>query len=245
MRTYKLTIAYDGTRYQGWQRQANTDRTIQGILEYVIREKTGYEAEVNGSGRTDAGVHAKGQTASIILPEQVEDGFFTGKINSYLPEDIRILDARLVKNGFHARKSAVGKVYEYHIDTGEKPDVFTRRYCYHFPHELDLGRMREAAGYLTGAHEFRAYTDKKDETSTKRTIYDIMVSGQGSRVTVEYKGTGFLYHMVRILTGTLLEVGTHQRTAESARDALRTKDRERAGFLAPARGLFLKEVWYK
>lgn len=245
MRTYKLIIAYDGTRYQGWQRQGNTDRTIQGLLERVIGEHTGYTVEINGSGRTDAGVHAKGQTASIVLAGQPEDGFFTERVNRFLPEDIRILDARLVKNGFHARKSAVGKVYEYHIDTGEKPDVFTRRYCCHFPGELDLGRMREAAGYLTGTHEFQAYTDKRDENSTRRTIYDIMVSGQGGRVTVVYKGSGFLYHMVRILTGTLLEAGTHQRTAKSVRDALRLKDREQAGFLAPARGLFLKEVWYR
>ena len=108
MRTYKLTIAYDGTRYQGWQRQMNTDRTIQGILEKVICEQTGYKVEINGSGRTDAGVHAKGQTASIVLAGQPEDGFFTEKINRFLPEDIRILDAQLVKNGFHARKSAVG-----------------------------------------------------------------------------------------------------------------------------------------
>ena len=245
MRTYKLIIAYDGTRYQGWQRQGNTDRTIQGLLERVIGEQTGYTVEINGSGRTDAGVHAKGQTASIVLAGQPEDGFFTERVNRFLPEDIRILDARLVKNGFHARKSAVGKVYEYHIDTGEKPDVFTRRYCCHFPGELDLGRMREAAGYLTGTHEFQAYTDKRDENSTRRTIYDIIVSGQGGRVTVVYKGSGFLYHMVRILTGTLLEAGTHQRTAKSVRDALRSKDREQAGFLAPARGLFLKEVWYR
>ena len=245
MRTYKLTIAYDGTRYQGWQRQSNTDRTIQGILERVIGEQIGHTVEINGSGRTDAGVYAKGQTASIVLTGQPEDGFFTEKVNRFLPEDIRILNAQLVKNGFHARKSAVGKVYEYHIDTAEKPDVFTRRYCYHFPHELDLRQMREAAEYLIGTHEFQAYTDKKDENSTRRTICDIMVSGQGSRVTVEYKGTGFLYHMVRILTGTLLESGTHQRTAQSVRDALRSKDREQAGFLAPARGLFLKEVWYR
>ena len=245
MRTYKLTIAYDGTRYQGWQRQTNTDQTIQGILERAIRELTGYEAEVNGSGRTDAGVHARGQTASIVLPGRLEEGFFTDKINRSLPEDIRILDAQLVKNGFHARKSAVGKAYEYYIDTGEKTDVFTRRYCYHFPRELDFEQMRRAAGYLTGTHEFQAYTDKKDGTSTKRTIYDIIVSGQGGRVAVEYRGTGFLYHMVRILTGTLLEAGTHQRTAESVRDALRAKDRGLAGFLAPAGGLFLKEVWYE
>jgi len=122
--------------------------------------------------------------------------------------------------------------------------VFTRRYCYHFPHSLDLDAMREAAGYLTGTHEYAGYTDKKDEKSTRRTIYDIMISGQGSRLVIEYSGTGFLYHMVRILTGTLLETGTGQRLPQEAAAALQTKDRRQAGFLAPARGLFLREVRY-
>lgn len=244
MRTYKLTIAYDGTRYQGWQRQTNTDRTVQGILESVISETVGYLAEVDGSGRTDAGVHALGQTASVVLPGAVKEGFFTGDINRMLPPDIRILEAQLMRNGFHARKSAVGKIYEYRIDTGLKPDVFRRRYCCHFPRELDLEMMGRTAEYLKGTHDFAGYTDKKEEKSTKRTIYDIMISGQGSSVTIRYEGTGFLYHMVRILTGTLLEAGTHQRTAESAAEVLKTKDRGQAGFLAPARGLFLREVHY-
>ncbi|HJB47657.1 MAG TPA: tRNA pseudouridine(38-40) synthase TruA [Candidatus Mediterraneibacter surreyensis] len=244
MRTYKLTIAYDGTRYQGWQRQANTDQTIQGILERVISGAAGYPVEVNGSGRTDAGVHASGQTASVALHGLEKEIFFTEEINRMLPGDIRILGADLVKNGFHARKSAVGKVYEYRIDTGNKPDVFRRRYCYHFPHELDLEAMRKAAGYLTGTHEYAAYTDKKDEKSTKRTIYDIMVSGQGGSVSIRYDGTGFLYHMVRILTGTLLEAGIHERIPESVLEALHTKERGQSGFLAPARGLFLRKVRY-
>lgn len=244
MRTYKLTIAYDGTRYQGWQRQANTDQTIQGILERVISGAAGYPVEVNGSGRTDAGVHASGQTASVALHGLEKEIFFTEEINRMLPGDIRILGADLVKNGFHARKSAVGKVYEYRIDTGNKPDVFRSRYCYHFPHELDLEAMRKAAGYLTGTHEYAAYTDKKDEKSTKRTIYDIMVSGQGGSVSIRYDGTGFLYHMVRILTGTLLEAGIHERIPESVLEALHTKERGQSGFLAPARGLFLRKVRY-
>ncbi len=244
MRTYKLTVAYDGTGYQGWQKQTNTDRTIQGILENIITEETGYSAEVNGSGRTDAGVHASGQTASVVLPGRVDEEMFIRRINEKLPADIRILDMLLMKNGFHARKSAVGKVYEYHIDTRERPDVFRRRYCYHFPEHLDLEAMREAASYLIGTHEFAGYTDKKDEKSTKRTIYDIIISGQGGRVDIRYEGTGFLYHMVRILTGTLLEVGTHRRTPRSAEAALKSKDRREAGFLAPACGLFLKEVRY-
>ena len=244
MRTYKLTVAYDGTRYQGWQRQGNTDNTIQGILEKAVSEETGFDVEVNGSGRTDAGVHARGQTASIVLPGRITEAEFTGRLNDRLPADIRVLRTELVKNGFHARKSASGKVYEYQVDTGERPDVFTRRYCYHFPHSLDLDAMREAAGYLTGTHEYAGYTDKKDEKSTRRTIYDIMISGQGSRLVIEYSGTGFLYHMVRILTGTLLETGTGQRLPQEAAAALQTKDRRQAGFLAPARGLFLREVRY-
>ena len=163
MRTYKLTIAYDGTRYQGWQRQANTKNTIQGILERRISEAAGYSVRVDGSGRTDAGVHAECQAASVVMTGKVEENFFLGKVNAALPDDIRITGAGLVKKGFHARKSAVGKVYEYNIDTGEKADVFGRRYRYHFPRELDLQAMQEAAGYLTGTHEFDAYTDKKDE----------------------------------------------------------------------------------
>lgn len=245
MRTYKLTIAYDGTAYQGWQRQSNTDRTIQGILERCISEQAGYPVEVNGSGRTDAGVHASGQTASVVLRGITEAGFFTEKVNGGLPEDIRILREELVKNGFHARKSAAGKVYEYHVDINPKADVFTRRFCFHFPRELDLDAMRKAAGYLTGSHDFAAYTDKKDEKSTKRMIYAIIVSGQGGRVTIRYEGTGFMYHMVRILSGTLLEAGSGQRSPESAAEALRSRDRQQAGFLAPAQGLFLKEVRYR
>lgn len=244
MRTYKLKIAYDGTRYQGWQRQMNTDRTIQGILENVISDAVGYAVEINGSGRTDAGVHAFAQTASVELSGAAEDGFFIEKINRRLPEDIRIREAELVKNGFHARKNAVGKMYEYFIDTGKKPDVFRRRYCCHFPHALDLEAMREAAGLLTGTHDFAGYTDNKSGVSTKRTIYDIIISAQDSNVSVRYIGTGFLYHMVRILTGTLLETGIHERTPESVCEALQTKERAKAGFLAPARGLFLREVHY-
>lgn len=244
MRTYKLTIAYDGTAYQGWQRQANTEKTIQGILEKTISAELGYEVEVNGSGRTDAGVHACGQTASVVLRGKMETDFFTGQINKKLPSDIRISRAELVKNGFHARKSAVWKVYRYQIDTAEKPDVFERRYTYHFPKKLNLDAMQKAADLLMGTHEYAAYTDKKDEKSTKRTIYAIMVGGQGSRVNIQYEGTGFMYHMVRILTGTLLEVGTGARSIESVRDALQKKDRTQAGFLAPARGLVLKEVYY-
>ena len=142
---------------------------FRGFWNPVSRNRQDMRVEVDGSGRTDAGVHALGQTASVVLRGRAEEDFFTGRVNAVLPpEDIRILKAELVRNGFHARKSAVGKVYEYHIDTGSKADVFTRRYCLHYPCAPDLDAMRKTAEYLTGTHEFAAYTDKKDEKSTKR-----------------------------------------------------------------------------
>ena len=128
MKNYKITVSYDGTRYKGWQVLKSTDATIQGKLQMVLSALAGHPVEVIGSGRTDAGVHASGQTASVVLPGKVDTALFTEKMNGCLPPDIRILDVELVKNGFHARKSAVGKVYEYRIDTGIKQDVFTRKY---------------------------------------------------------------------------------------------------------------------
>ena len=132
MRTYKLTIAYDGSRFRGWQRQPDTDMTIQGILERDVSEYVGYKVEVNGSGRTDGGVHASGQTASIILSGKVDEPVFLTEINEKIPEDIRIVNMELARNGFHARHSARGKRYEYTIDTAEKADVFLRKYSIAF-----------------------------------------------------------------------------------------------------------------
>lgn len=244
MRTYKMTIVYDGTRYQGWQRQKNTGQTIQKVLEETIGKVAGYQVEVNGSGRTDGGVHAKGQTASMTLSGKVDEEAFRARVNGLLPEDIRVKELLLMKNGFHARLNAKGKRYEYFIDTREKPDVFTRKYCCHYPCKLDVPAMEKAAGYLLGKHDFTGFTDKKDEKSTIRTIYDIIIEEQDSKIRIEYYGTGFLYHMVRILTGTLLDVGTGKKRAEEVAVILEEGKRECAGFLAPAKGLFLKEVYY-
>ena len=175
MRTYKLTVSYDGTRYQGWQKQKNTDKTIQAIVENALGKTAGYPVEIYGSGRTDAGVHAKGQTLSCSLRGKIREETFQEVINSLLPEDIRVIRTELVKNGFHARYSASGKCYEYHIDTRQKQDVFERRYSYHFPYKVDKKKMEEAARILIGTHDFAAFTDKKEEKSTIRSIYDIMI----------------------------------------------------------------------
>ena len=221
MRTYKLTIAYDGSRFRGWQRQPDTDMTIQGILERDISEYVGYKVEVNGSGRTDGGVHASGQTASIILSGKVDEPVFLTEINEKIPEDIRIVNMELAKNGFHARHSARGKRYEYTIDTAEKADVFLRKY-FKSHNSLDLPDGIELI---------------------PRT--DIIVRQDGHRLRIEYTGSGFMYHMVRILTGTLLEIGSGRRSPESINEIIESGQRADAGFLVPASGLCLKEVFYK
>lgn len=245
MRTYKLTIAYDGSRYQGWQRQPDTDLTIQGILEQTIWALKGYPVEVNGSGRTDGGVHAKAQTASIVLPGKIVEEEFRQALNQELPPDIRVADVELMKNGFHARYSAKGKCYEYQIDTREKADVFTRKYAYHFPEELNIPAMERAAECLIGKHDFAAFTDRNEDQSTIRTIYDIRIEVKGSKMWITYEGNGFMYHMVRILTGTILEVGTGKRSLKEVEALFENKERWQAGFLAPACGLALKEVYYR
>lgn len=244
MRTYKLTIAYDGARYQGWQRQPSTELTIQGMLEKTISEIVGYAVEVQGSGRTDGGVHAKGQTASIVLRGKVDEQAFLEACKEKLPEDICVWKMELAKNGFHARHSARGKCYVYTVDTRKKADVFTRKYIGHYPEQLDVEAMKKAAALLVGTHDFAGYTDRKDEKSTIRRIYDIMVVRQGEKVVITYRGSGFMYHMVRILTGTLLEVGSNVRTVESVAEPLDSGMRSDAGFLALASGLTLKEVYY-
>lgn len=244
MRTYKLTIAYDGSRFRGWQRQPDTDFTVQGILEKEISLLAGYAVEVQGSGRTDGGVHAAGQTASIVLSGKVEEKSFQKVLNECLPEDIRVIGIELVKNKFHARYSACGKCYEYRIDTAERPNVFSRKYTFHYPYKLDVNKMRQTADTLIGTHDFAGFTDRVDERSTVRRIYNIAVRQSGSLIKIEYRGSGFMYHMVRILTGTLLEAGTGERTPESAAEVLRSGVRADAGFLAPASGLCLKQVYY-
>lgn len=245
MRTYKLTIAYDGSRFRGWQRQPDTELTVQGMLERSISELIGYSVEVHGSGRTDGGVHAAGQTATLSLSGKVDEKQFLEQLNEMLPEDIRVLRIELVKNGFHARYSARGKCYEYCIDTGERANVFSRKHTFHYPHELDVNRMQLAANTLTGSYDFAGFTDRVDEHSTKRRIYNIAVRKSGNLVKIEYRGSGFMYHMVRILTGTLLEVGTGERTVESVCKVMKSGVRADAGFLAPASGLCLKKVFYK
>lgn len=241
----KLTIQYDGTRYDGWQRQGNTDNTLQGRLEGVLSRMVGKPVEIQGAGSTDAGVHAQGQVASVHLPEGYTPQEVQNYLNRYLPEDVAVVDVVEVGERFHARLSATGKEYRYHIRMGSVPDVFARKYQYRVEEPLDLAAMERAAGYLTGKHDFRSFCgNRRFKKSTVREVFHIGVEVCGSDLTLIYRGDGFLYNMVRILTGTLLEVGLGQRTPESMVDILEARERTAAGKTAPAQGLVLQEVYY-
>ena len=242
---YKLTIQYDGSRYDGWQRQGNTAQTIQGKLEGVLSRLTGQPVEVHGAGRTDGGVHALGQVASVKLPGKFSPEEVRGYCNRYLPEDIAVMAAEAVPDRFHARLSARGKVYRYRLRLGNTPDVFGRKYHYRVEGELDVAAMERAAARLTGTRDYRSFcANRRYKKSTVRTIHSIEFVREGDELSILFRGTGFLHHMVRILVGTLLEVGQGARPPEDMDAILEAHDRQAAGKTAPAQGLFWIEVEY-
>lgn len=246
MRNFKMTLQYEGTRYQGWQRQISTDNTIQGKLETLLFKMTGETTEVCGSGRTDAGVHAMGQVANFHSNIQMEPEEIMDYMNFYLPEDIAVISLEEVPERFHSRLNAAGKTYCYRVLNTKIPHVFDRRYVYVMEEKLDVEAMESAAGYLLGTHDFKAFTsNKKSKKSTIRRIDEIRIEQTGDEIRFWYSGNGFLYHMVRIMTGTLLEVGAHKRKPEETAEILAAGCREMAGELVPAKGLTLMEVRYR
>ena len=245
MGNYRIILQYEGTKYQGWQRQDSTDNTIQGKLEALLTKMCGEPVEIQGSGRTDAGVHAFGQVANFHGKTELSAEEIMEYMNRYLPEDIGVIKVEQVPERFHSRLNAKGKVYRYRVMTGNVPHVFDRKYVYEHPEKLDVAAMRRAAEQLLGTHDFKSFTStKRGKKSTVRTIESIEITENGDEVSFTYKGDGFLYHMVRILTGTLLEVGEGKRSFEEIPEILEAKNRENAGFLAPAKGLALMEVFY-
>lgn len=247
----KMVISYDGSRYLGWQRLGGKHKTqsIQGYLEDILEDIAGHSVAMIGSGRTDAGVHALGQVANFHVPSS----FFLShtlkelqeQCNAILPEDIRILSVEEVAANFHSRYSATEKTYEYHVDTREVPVVFTRKYALWEPKQLDLAAMRECSRLFVGKHDFKGFsTQKKSEKDTVRTIFDFNIKKKEEELIFSVCGDGFLYNMVRILVGTLLEVGRGERTRQQVAEALRTGDRQLAGYTVSSVGLFLKEVKY-
>lgn len=245
MRNFKITIQYDGSRYQGWQKQGSTQNTLQGKFEALLSRLAGEPVEIAASGRTDAGVHAYGQTASFHMDTALSAQELMEKINLYLPEDVAVIECREADARFHARLNAKKKTYRYRVLNSSVPHVFDRKFVYQVPEKLDVEAMRAAASCLVGTHDFKSFTSaKKSKKSTVRTIEAIDIVQDGEEIRFLFTGDGFLFHMVRILTGTLLEVGLLKRRAEDMTRVLEACDRQEAGFLAPAQGLALMEVYY-
>lgn len=244
MRNLRLEMCYDGSRYRGWQRLPGAENTIQGKLEQTLTRILGEKIEVSGSGRTDAGVHAMGQVASFHCENPMPAEEILKQLRRYLPEDIGIYSCKEAAPRFHARLNARGKTYCYRIWNSEAPCVFQRRYVACFPERLDVEAMNRAGQQMLGEHDFAAFcTRAKVKKSTVRCITALRVVCIGNEIQITVTADGFLYNMMRILTGTLIEVGRGERSVESI-CALFSEQRKSAGFLAPAQGLCLMEVMY-
>jgi tRNA pseudouridine38-40 synthase len=270
MRTFKVTLSYDGTDFSGFQRQANA-RSVQADLESALAAIEGKHVTVAGAGRTDAGVHALGQVASFRLSSAITEGDLFRALNAKLPEDVRVLSAEVAAPGFNARFSARSKTYRYRISNTRVMSPFQRRFAWHISRNLDLAVMSEAARALLGEHDFSCFqaapsrsertastarrlrgrepAETTNERTTTRTVTrsdwaEEPLAGGGRLLVYEVAGTGFLKYMVRAVVGTLVEVGDGRRTPASLRDLLDSRDRSAAGPTAPPTGLYLVRVDY-
>lgn len=246
MRNIKMILEYDGTRYNGWQKQNNTENTIQGKLNEIISKLLEEDVEIIGSGRTDAGVHAYGQVANFKTKSTIDLKTLLKNCNKTLSNDISIKEMAEADERFHARYNAVSKKYIYRIWNHEQANVFERKYSAHHPGKLDIAQMKEAAELLVGEHDFKAFSsDKRNKKSTMKKIYTLEITKADNMIQIECHGNSFLYNMVRIIAGTLIEVGSGKRKVQSIKEILESKDRQTAGFTALPNGLFLQEVCYK
>jgi tRNA pseudouridine38-40 synthase len=245
MQRYKCIISYDGTNFSGYQVQPNK-RTVQSEFEAALAKlHKGKGVKVFASGRTDAGVHAKGQVIHFDSPLSIPESRWPAALHSVLPSDIAVLSVECVSGTFHARFNAIGKEYRYFLYLSAKRNPFKRNYAYQCPYSLDLEAMQAAAQHLLGTHDFTSFCSAKTEMEDKvRTIKEIHFSMEGELLTLQFVGNGFLYNMVRILVGTLLEIGSGDRKPEDIPELLAKKDRRLTGKTAPAHGLYLWKVFY-
>ena len=244
MKNLKLTIAYDGSRYYGWERQPGRD-TIQGKLESVLSRMVDSDVNVIGAGRTDAGVHARAMVANCYLETEMQPDEIRDYMNHYLPDDICVQEVKFAADRFHARYRAVGKLYTYTCYAGQTKPVFNRKYVTTLDSVPDVAAMQQAAELLVGEHDFKSFcSNPQMKKSTVRIVDAIEIVRKKDYIYFNFHGTGFLQNMVRILVGTLLEVGFGKRTVQSVQEALDALDRTKAGYTAPPQGLCLMRVDY-
>lgn len=244
MKRIRLTVAYDGSNYCGWQIQPN-GITVESVLNDALSRITGEEIRVTGASRTDAGVHARGNIAvfdsnTTIPPERISYA-----VNTVLPDDVVVIKSEQVPADWHPRYCDSVKTYEYCILNREMPDPLRRRETWHVSFDLDVEKMRDAAAYLTGEHDFRSFCSiHTGAKSTVRTVYSIEIEQSADIITIRIQGNGFLYNMVRIIAGTLVSVGRGLRTPQDVGDMLEARDREKAEATAPPQGLILDSIRY-
>ena len=248
MQWLKLTLAYDGTDFCGWQLQPGL-RTVQGVLQETLHKITAEETNVIGSGRTDSGVHALAQVASLSTASELSPKVLMRALNAELPDDVSVLSVELAPEGFHAIRDAQRKHYRYTLEDGRVPEVFERRYLWQVFQELDVSAMQRAARSLVGTHDFSSFESKGAEREDSiRTVYSLSVRrSEGDsqhRIVIDICGNGFLYNMVRAIVGTLYEVGRHNQPESWPGEVLAARNRDSAGMTAPAKGLCLVKVEY-
>ena len=245
MRNIKMIIEYDGSRYKGWQKQTKDVNTIQGRMEDILSEMTGEEIQLIGCGRTDAGVHALNYTANFHTNSTINNEDILIRLNDKLPDDIGVKSLRNASERFHSRYNILSKTYLYRINNSGYNNVFGRKYIHNVREKLDLDKMRECAELLIGTHDFQSFTSLKTKTkSTVRTINYITISEIDNTIEIDINGNGFLWNMVRIILGTLIEAGKENLNKDEMLVILNAKKRSDAGPMVPAKGLFLKDVEY-
>ena len=249
-----LTIRYDGSAFHGWQRQPDK-RTVQGTLEEALSKFCDQKITIDGTSRTDAGVHAYGQRASFKGDFGIPTDKIKLAVNNYLQggmnqlsqtQDVEIIDVKEMPLPFHARFDSKGKTYRYVISNEAEPDIFRRNYAYFVREKLNIDLMREGAKYIVGTHDFKSFeaSGSQERETTVRTVSKLEITQEGTDVVLEITGDGFLYNMVRIIVGTLVEVGLEKKKPEDVKNIIEKKDRTFAGHTAPAAGLYLKEIYY-
>ncbi|KMK75083.1 tRNA pseudouridine(38-40) synthase TruA [Alkalihalobacillus pseudalcaliphilus] len=240
MNNYRLTIQYDGTRYKGWQRLGHTDQTIQAKIEHVVSKMADTATEIIGSGRTDAGVHAMAQIANFKMSKAMSEKEVHSYLNRFLPQDIVVTNVEIVSDRYHARFHTKEKTYTYKIWNQAYTNPFLNKFSMHVEQELDIEKMKKAAQYFVGTHDFTAFSNAKSNKKTKvRDIYSLEITKEAGLIEIKISGNGFLYNMVRKIVGTLIEVGVGNIDGEIIPQIIKSKERNQTGRMAEAAGLFL------